>query len=555
MRNKIAPADQQDCTEGNTLTNKITMDSKPNQKSVTVQGIGSPVPVQAAGVGAGLTGPLASDCGSSLVAHQARGSTSTTGTKDQEENPFRRRDSIARSPVHRDRTQSCPRVLALGNKSNSRSEKPETEIQRLAREEKLAFEGLGKNIAIIDGIVKDARNIHKQIRDAITGAVIYYQRLRDVREAQVKAREENRDPPNRQEEQDKENDPLKKKTSRETQTKSRLKNTSVQTDPEGERSNLLETKYESKKRGASSPPENLGQGKRTRTKGVSKTPVETGESSERQEKEPEWQEVEHRKHKRKKSEGNVTKRTNRRIRNKLPEAVAVKPKDASYNYADVLKNIKAKVDPTALGVKISKIRQTRSGELLIEIAKGSEKVDELKNAVAEALGEDASVRNMNRSVAVEIRDLDGATDEKEVIDAIKLVAPETDPESIKIRALRKTFGETQMAIITMPATTAEVVLKAGKIRIGWIRCRAREKIPVTRCFQCLGFGHIARDCKGPDRSKLCRLCGNEGHMARECTQKPFCVVCNDGNVLGGAHHILGSAKCGSYQRGIQKTRK
>jgi hypothetical protein len=47
--------------------------------------------------------------------------------------------------------------------------------------------------------------------------------------------------------------------------------------------------------------------------------------------------------------------------------------------------------------------------------------------------------------------------------------------------------------------------------------------PSTRCYQCQGFGHLARDCptpKGPGGGKetvKCYRCGQPGHWARECT--------------------------------------
>lgn len=499
----------------------------------------------------GSSRPLASDHSVPLVMDQARASARATGTREGKQDPFKR-SGIARTPPQRgpDATASI-----LEKKGEAQNREPETEMQRLEREEKLAFEGLGKNIGIIDGIVKDARNIHKQIRDATTAAVIFYQRLREVREEKTRIRESHSSSKN--EVQDGSKEPLMRKN-RGTQTERRddPKDAGVQTDPGNGGQSISIKENERKKRVASSPPEGLAHEKGTRARIAStrkgKLPAEAGEPSEKREDEAEWQAVEHRKKKRKKEEGNISRRTNRATRSRLPEAVAVKPKDKACSYADVLRNIKAKIDPAALGVEISKIRQTRGGELLIEIAKGAGKADELKNAVAHALGEDARVRNMKRSITTEIRDLDGATEENEVVNAIKSFAPEDDFDFIKVRALRKAFGETQVAIVTMPTTTADAILKVGKLRIGWIMCRIREKTPVKRCFRCFGFGHFARECKGPDRSKLCRLCGKEGHFARECKGQPLCAACNDRNEPGGAQHILGSSKCGSYRRGIQE---
>ena len=47
------------------------------------------------------------------------------------------------------------------------------------------------------------------------------------------------------------------------------------------------------------------------------------------------------------------------------------------------------------------------------------------------------------------------------------------------------------------------LLKAGKYKVGWVICRVRRRIPLVRCFRCLGYGHHSRDCKGIDRSNTC----------------------------------------------------
>ncbi|CAG9818869.1 unnamed protein product [Phaedon cochleariae] len=93
------------------------MSTEKEKIKATVQGVGSPVPVQVRGGGAGLTGPSSSNCGSPLVENQAKESILTTGedeifrtdlqTSNRFEvlegkyNPFRRSDSLRRTPPRR----------------------------------------------------------------------------------------------------------------------------------------------------------------------------------------------------------------------------------------------------------------------------------------------------------------------------------------------------------------------------------------------------------------------------------------------------------------------
>lgn len=50
--------------------------------------------------------------------------------------------------------------------------------------------------------------------------------------------------------------------------------------------------------------------------------------------------------------------------------------------------------------------------------------------------------------------------------------------------------------------------------IVWVVCRVREKIDIRQNFRCWTFGHLARDCKGTDRSDWCHhRCGEAGHKS------------------------------------------
>ncbi|KAJ8682571.1 hypothetical protein QAD02_018363 [Eretmocerus hayati] len=69
------------------------------------------------------------------------------------------------------------------------------------------------------------------------------------------------------------------------------------------------------------------------------------------------------------------------------DAIVVKQKAGNATYAETLKLMKSKVDGTFAGDKFNKVRQTKSGELLIELQKGA-KVAEVRQTIASSLGED-----------------------------------------------------------------------------------------------------------------------------------------------------------------------
>ena len=77
-----------------------------------------------------------------------------------------------------------------------------------------------------------------------------------------------------------------------------------------------------------------------------------------------------------------------------------------------------------------------------------------------------------------------------------------------------------MAIVTMPRMNVLHIIKMmriGKVRIGWVIARIREKISVPRCYRCSAFGHLSHYCdKGNNTTKPSFLCGATNHLATTC---------------------------------------
>ena len=111
-------------------------------------------------------------------------------------------------------------------------------------------------------------------------------------------------------------------------------------------------------------------------------------------------------------------------------------------------------------------------------------------------------------------------------------------------SMRKSFNRSQAATIKLPVAAANKALQIGKVKVGWTRCALRLPIQVTRCFKCMGFDHRAHNCKGPDRSDLCRRCGTKGHMARDCSKAPKCMLCP----AGANDHPTGGGKCPAFKK-------
>ena len=112
-----------------------------------------------------------------------------------------------------------------------------------------------------------------------------------------------------------------------------------------------------------------------------------------------------------------------------------------------------------------------------------------------------------------------------------------------------------MAIITVGAREAAKLLEKGHLKVGWVSCRVRERLEVARCYKCLGFGHVANRCSGPDRSRFCFKCGGQDHRANACKGTESCFLCAEDGLKGDSVlHAARSTRCQAYKQALQTLR-
>nr|XP_041632103.1 uncharacterized protein LOC121502489 [Drosophila kikkawai] len=153
----------------------------------------------------------------------------------------------------------------------------------------------------------------------------------------------------------------------------------------------------------------------------------------------------------------------------------------------------------------------------------------MRESIEKVLGDTASVRATtedSKVLVLEVRNIDPIATKQDVCAALAGQF-NFEAERVNVRSMRRSFAETQTAIISLPVSLAKAVLHRGEVRIGWTICRIRERLGPVRCFRCLEPGHIAIHCKGPvDRSGCCINCGEPGHKAASCNKEPSCFICS-----------------------------
>ncbi|XP_033222575.1 cellular nucleic acid-binding protein-like [Belonocnema kinseyi] len=99
----------------------------------------------------------------------------------------------------------------------------------------------------------------------------------------------------------------------------------------------------------------------------------------------------------------------------------------------------------------------------------------------------------------------------------------------------------------MAEEMAEKLARAGHLKVGWVSCRVRKKKDTKRCYRCLGFGHVAEGCNGPDRTRGCFRCGKEGHKSAECNSASLCFLCAAKEENSRTDHLPGSMRFRSFR--------
>ncbi|KAH8292899.1 hypothetical protein KR044_005596, partial [Drosophila immigrans] len=146
---------------------------------------------------------------------------------------------------------------------------------------------------------------------------------------------------------------------------------------------------------------------------------------------------------------------------------------------------KVKPDGNLQGLReaVTKIRRTQQGELLIELGNAVEKLTMFNNLITEMLGEAAEIRSLSHRVEIECKDLDEVTTKEDIIAALANKA-EVRELVIEDIHLRKPYGGTQTASIKLPIEAAKKSLSMGWLKVGWVRCRLRERAGGAAIWSC-----------------------------------------------------------------------
>lgn len=232
--------------------------------------------------------------------------------------------------------------------------------------------------------------------------------------------------------------------------------------------------------------------------------------------------------------------------------VMIESSDPLHSSQDVVKDLKDKIDVVDLGIGVSSIRGTKGQKVVINCDSEDDRL-KLTEAI-KATAVKLSVSRMRtkkpllRLLGV-AHDLSDSKLEEAIVKQNLKLLPSPHPETPIVKVLRRTKGrnDSRSNVIVEVAPWIWKSLRDHEIRIGFQVVLVIDHSPVTQCFKCLGFGHMARDC---NEEHCCGYCAGN-HDTRECANRsltPCCTNCKNVRSSSGNAHPAYSSECPEWQR-------
>jgi hypothetical protein len=193
----------------------------------------------------------------------------------------------------------------------------------------------------------------------------------------------------------------------------------------------------------------------------------------------------------------------------------VKAVDEKTSSQEIKRIVKETVDPKALKLGVSKIKNLANEAVFVECRTETDR--------------DILEKELNKISAISV----GRPKKKFPTLLLKFVPNEIEDADIKSTILqqnnlhhlndsvlqkkftKRSFEDARHVVIEVSPGLRRELLTIHKLKLQWSMCEVVDFITITRCHKCLGFGHTTRFCQNQAK---CSFCARDHHR-NECENK------------------------------------
>lgn len=246
---------------------------------------------------------------------------------------------------------------------------------------------------------------------------------------------------------------------------------------------------------------------------------------------------------------------------KTKNVIIISPKETTQvsNSVQVKNLLKQEIKPTQLNVGINKVKTLNNNRVLIE-CQNKQDCQSLANKISKLNTLDAVIPR-KRNPRLILFNIDQEVADDDVVSTIvrqnsnvKLSLQDKDVnEHIKLIFTKTTRNNDKFAVLEVSPVIRNALISNGKLYIGYNRCTIRDHLYAIKCYNCLAFGHTAKDCK---EEITCSKCGDH-HDAKTCQNTSVkganCMRTNDilkkrNAKLLNTNHSVNDIGCPNYNR-------
>lgn len=196
--------------------------------------------------------------------------------------------------------------------------------------------------------------------------------------------------------------------------------------------------------------------------------------------------------------------------------IIVKP-NTQQSGSKTRKEIESRIKPSKISVGISMIKELKNGSVILK-CDSSRSTKKMRDEAQTVLGRDYMVSEtklLNPSVVIPNISID--MKETEVVGAISGQNDFlSEGDEFKVKVLKKSRrGDALYTVLQCNGSCYQKLITAGKINIGYNKCPVYENLNLLRCYKCLQFNHMAKDCRRTE--PVCSKCAG-AHSSRVCSE-------------------------------------